>query len=35
MGGDLKIYFHDCEYMTNVKLDPNIEIKKDAIDYNL
>lgn len=34
-GGDLKIYFHDCEYITNVKLDPNIEIKKDAIDYNL
>ena len=34
-GGDLKIYFNDCEYMTNVKLDPNIQIKKDAIDYNL
>lgn len=33
--GDETIYFHDCEYMTNVKLDPNIEIKKDATIYNL
>lgn len=33
--GDLKIYFHDCEYITNVKLDPNIQIKKDATIYNL
>jgi len=33
--GDETIYLAECEYMTNVKLDPNIEIKKDAIDYNL
>lgn len=33
--GDETIYLAECEYITNVKLDPNILIKKDATIYNL
>lgn len=32
---DETIYLDECEYITNVKLDPNIQIKKDTTIYNL